>query len=89
MEVGIDMLYWIKHIIRVWYPKLDNCASPLSSCPVCPGKQEESLPRERQLEKLPIGERGKRGETERADESERMMFHIRPSQFRLRARPTS
>ena len=28
MEVGIDMLYWIKHIIRVWYPKLDNCASP-------------------------------------------------------------
>ena len=25
MEVDIDMLYWIKHIIRVWYPKLDNC----------------------------------------------------------------
>ena len=29
MEVGIDMLYWIKHIIRVWYPKLDNCAARL------------------------------------------------------------
>ena len=27
MEVVIDMLCWIKHIIRVWYPKLENCAS--------------------------------------------------------------
>ena len=56
----------------------------------CPGKQEESLPRERQLEKLPIGEGREEKRNERrgggwAEESERMMFHIRPSQFRLRA----
>ena len=25
MEVGFDMLCWIKHIIGVWYPKLENC----------------------------------------------------------------
>ena len=36
MEVGIDMLYWIKHIIRVWHPKLENCVSP---------KEKESAPR--------------------------------------------
>ena len=26
MKVGIGMLCWIKHIIPVWYPKLENCA---------------------------------------------------------------
>ena len=27
MEVGIDMPYWIKHIIGVWYLKLENCGT--------------------------------------------------------------
>ena len=27
MEVGIDMLCWIKHIIGVWYPELENCVT--------------------------------------------------------------
>ena len=27
MEVGIDLPCWTKHIIGVWYPKLENCAT--------------------------------------------------------------
>ena len=30
MGTGIDMICWIKHVIVVWYPELENCA-PLNA----------------------------------------------------------
>ena len=45
MEVGIDMPCWIKHIIQVWYPKLENCAS-LRPFPVSLSRLAQRSPRQ-------------------------------------------